>query len=93
MRRPADDPAAADVARPDRKAAGTPRRLHDGLEVLRAMRPVRVHLDEQLRSLCEPDPKCIFIRAADAELAFPVQDPHTWIGLRETVRQLPGAIG
>src|SRR5258708_2723871 len=82
-----------DVPRADRQAATPPRGVDNALQVPGQVRPVRIHLHEQRRTLGEPDPKCILIRAAEAKLARPVQHSNAGVGGGKTVGDLPGPIG
>src|SRR5713101_975300 len=91
--RPTFDRAARYVARADRQSAGAPRSFHDAIEVAREMRAVRVHLDEELRAIGEPNAECIFVRTAETKLARTVQDSHPFIRGRQPIRELPGAVG
>src|SRR5205814_3472975 len=56
------------------------------------MRPIGVHLDEKLRAFGQSDAKCIFIRAADPELAIAMQHPYPAVRGCEAVREVPRAV-
>src|SRR5256886_17712645 len=84
--------AAGFVPRSMRKTATSARCVDDGVQVPRTMRTVGVHLDEQPRAFSQPDPKCIFIRASDPELALPVQHPDAAVGGRKTVCDLARSV-
>ncbi len=57
------------------------------------MRPVGVHLDEELGTLGQADPERVLVGAAKPKLARPVQDPHAGIGGGQSIRELAGAVG
>ena len=90
--RPSDDLTAPHVARPHRQSATTPRGIHDRLEVLRAVRAVRVHLDQEPGAFGQPDPERVFVRAAETELALSMHDPDALVGRGETVGDVSGSV-
>ena len=93
MRRPADDLAAAHVARADGQPTRAARGVDDRIQVLSSVRAIGVHLHKQGSSFGKPDPERIFIRAPDAELALPVQDTHSVIARGQLISNLAGSVG
>src|SRR5207248_3304891 len=79
VERPALDRTARDVTRTDRESSALLRRGEDRGQVLWSVRSIGIHLDEQLRTVLDAQPKGVLIRAAETQLAGTVQDAHPGI--------------
>jgi len=56
------------------------------------MGSVGIHLDKERRTVGEADPESVLIRASQAQLSRPVQDPNTCIFRGQAVGELAGAV-
>ncbi len=57
------------------------------------MRPIRVHLDDDLRPAGEGDPEAVEVSPAETLLGGSVADANPGVGAREAAREAAGAVG
>jgi hypothetical protein len=90
---PVDDAAAGHVAGPEDEVGAGVDAVQQVGELLRRVRPVGVHLDEDVVPVLHAPGEPVQVRGAEAGLAGAVEDVHVVVRGGELVGEVAGAVG